>query len=193
MKLKEYASKIVKNQKIISDAKSENYGFINMMIKEHGKVMAEDTFWALCKRINDGIKGDDNNINKYEDAIHSLFTHSYNTGVNDMNIEYPDFLDFVHTYNKVVSKVANDASIWKHGGQFEYFSDDGWCDFTDFLPIMGKEVYEHVLAKGEETMADGTKPWTREHEAYIETTLSRKIGVWANEALTEEEEDELWV
>jgi len=192
MKLKDIAKKIETNKKIVYEAEQGNRSLIDQMIVDHGNVMKEDKFWMMCGKIKEGIDKRTDNGFLYENAIHSLFTDAYHT-VDVERVEYQDFLDFAHTYSKVVSIVANDDTIWKHASQYEYMSDDGWHDFTDFLPIMGKEVYEHVLTKGSEVMPDGTKPWNRNHEAYIETTLRKKIGVWANEALTDEEEEELWV
>ena len=192
--MKSICKKIEENRRLIDEAQTNNRILTSQLIKEYGKVMKEDMFWKWCSQLREKIEQIRQSVTQgcYESGVHNFFCE-FNYADESLNREYQDYIDFVFTYQKVVSKVSDNRDLWEHADQFEYMSDDGWYDFTDFLPLQGKDAYDHVINKGGEKMEDGHKPWTREHEGYILSNLEKKLGLYASEGLSQEEEDEIWV
>jgi uncharacterized protein YozE (UPF0346 family) len=193
--MKSICKKITQNRKDINDLETKNRVLTDNLIKEYGNVMEQETFWEWCAGIREEMEKRKEAVGRecYEQGIHNFFCHMFHSYPKQEEVDFQDIVDFVFTYGKVVRKVSSDDSIWEHASQFEYMSDDGWHDFTDFLPMEGPEVYQWIIDKGGKEMPNGFKPWNRDHEAYVQSTLSKKLTTWANHGLTEDEEDEIWV
>jgi hypothetical protein len=198
--MKAICKKISQNRKTIDDLKTNNRVLTDSLIRDYGNVMKQDKFWEFCTILRENIEDRREAVKNecYEQGVHNFFCHMAHPSMDSCGNErvratYQDMVDFVFTYHKAVKKVASDDELWKHASKFEYFSDDGWYDFTNFLPLEGREAYEHVLNKGGEIMDNGTNPWTREHEGYICSNLDKKLCDYSNHGLTEEEEDEIWI
>lgn len=168
--------KLAENKKQLNQIEVDNMNLTEALLDQHGAYMEEDKFWALVSKLREKIEDRRTHVGHgcYEQGIHNFFCG---------NIEgfrtVKEKINFVSTYRKKVLQVSVDA-VWDHARKYGYFSDDCWFDFTDFLPLEGREVYDHVITLGGKLMPNGVNPWEAKYEGYIVSNLTQKLTLWAS-------------
>jgi hypothetical protein len=128
--------------------------------------MEDELFWENCTKLRKEI---DRTTFGTKSGIHNFICYNFTEDILGLAA-------FIHAYNNKVNKIACNDELWENASKFEYFSNDGWSDFTDFLPLQGKEAYEHVLNDRREH-----KVYKDHHEAYIQMHLDSKFMLFADE------------
>jgi len=128
----------------------------NKLIENHGKLLSDEQFFEYIMDLKHCLSYNS------KEGIQTYFT--VYKGKRSLN----DFIDFVYTYQKKVKAISTDQHYLFANKYYEALitTDESWYDFTDYLPLQGKEVYDMFLK---------TKPDQyiniEHHEEYISCTL----------------------
>jgi len=139
-------------------------------------MMHEDEFWGLIpvllENITDSFKrnGNPTSGGSYTSSVHSGIQEFIRSGCVNDDL---DIVGFIKTYNAMVKKASAD-SVYEYLSENSLggWSDDGWYDFTNKLPLYGKNAFEAIvnrtIEKGEHKEAFGHEEW------YVASTLEDK-------------------
>jgi len=143
--------------------------------------MPEADFWPLVDALRKDIDASNHGT---KSGIHNFFCHLKDE-------QRAKVASFIKTYNKKVKDVHNNDDIYEYLQRKELgsWSDDGWHDFTDSLPLAGQEAYnailETVICKGEHPYAFENREW------YVSSTLKEKAQRWLADDTADAEEIDL--
>jgi hypothetical protein len=158
----------------------ENSRTLAEQIIASGSMLDDDKFWPILSLLTDNVEVAIKNYGEgsgVKSGIHNFFLEEelrvndetngncYTPG--DLNSDL--MVDFIFTYKKKVNLIANNDDLWEHASNYDSFSDDGWYDFTDSLPLAGREAYEHVL---NEVLSDH-EVYHKHTEYYVRSTLTK--------------------
>ena len=131
--------------------------------------MPDKRFWELITKLQSFIK-QETEENGYSYGIKGgcdkLFYHE----LRDCSLEK---FTFVKTYNMKVKAVARKDECWEQLKDYDFFSDDGWYDFTDYLPLKGEQAYNLVLNCKVFSEKTYNKFFSDDNEGYICNTLEK--------------------
>ena len=145
---------------------------VNEMLKL-AEPLSEGEFWLgiplLAKQIENRRRlcGQE----AYKGGIHNFFCEGRD---NCLKV-----LRFVKTYQQMVSKVHNNDDCYDGVKDYDYYSDDGWHDFCDYLPLRGKAVYNKVLS-GKVSAKYHKEHLSDHHEAYIVSNMEERLQMWGD-------------
>jgi hypothetical protein len=150
----------------VQDLQTKSRILADQLIAENGSILDDNTFWDMTQQLRSEINNSHSRNRRTSAGIHNFFCDFYE--------DIPKLVNFIYTYDKKVSTVAKNDQLLKNANNHGLFSPNGWNDFTDFLPLHGKEAYEHVINDRRTH-----EVYKCEREEYIRSNLIEKFMLFA--------------
>ena len=161
-----YETEIISLGKMCQEVQHRSDNLVSQYISNTTPI-EDDLFWKIVGFHTESIQSSNKTFKTLKDI--DAGTHNLFCRVSKLNLTFWDLVGYVKTYNQKFSEIHNTDEIWKKIGEH---SDDGWFDFCDFLPMMGRETWELV----KNLKFTGKEKFFQEHhECYVMSTLRKNI------------------
>jgi hypothetical protein len=172
---KELVKNVIAHRAIKNELQRQSY-LLTVQVIDEVEPLSDCHFWDVLSAVTDTVKIDVRN-DKYVSNIFSAVVQEVD------NTE--ELFGFVRKYQELVSAVHNSDSCYNLVKDYGYYSDDGWNDFADFLPLRGERTYHDVVCCDTEIVdADYHKEHLSDtQEKYVASYFIETVQGWTDDLL----------